>query len=70
MISQQRDIFYYDVQYCYERALDVSECVDYLIEIRRKQMNEFVKGALCLGLVVILFLLADYFQINSFKDLF
>ena len=26
--------FYYDVQYCYERALDVSECVDYLIEIQ------------------------------------
>ena len=26
--------FYYDVQYCYERALDVSECVDYLIELQ------------------------------------
>ena len=26
--------FYYDVQYCYERALDVSECIDYLIEIQ------------------------------------
>ena len=26
--------FYYDVQYCYEWALDVSECVDYLIEIQ------------------------------------
>ena len=33
-------------------------------------MNEFLKGVVCLGLVVILFLLADYFQINSFKDLF
>ena len=33
-------------------------------------MVEFVKGVVCLGLVVILFLLADYFQINSFKDLF
>ncbi len=33
-------------------------------------MNEFMKGVVCLGLVVILFLLADYFQINSFKDLF
>lgn len=33
-------------------------------------MSEFVKGVVCLGLVVILFLLADYFQINSFKDLF
>ena len=33
-------------------------------------MNEFLKGVLCLGLIVILFLLADYLQINSFKDLF
>ena len=33
-------------------------------------MNEFIKGVLCLGIAVILFLLADYFQINSFKDLF
>ena len=33
-------------------------------------MVEFVKGVLLLGLVVILFLLADYFQINSFNDLF
>ena len=33
-------------------------------------MNEFAKGVLCLGLVVMLFLLADYLQINSFKDLF
>ena len=33
-------------------------------------MNEFLKGVLCLGIAVILFLLADYFQINSFKDLF
>ena len=28
--------FYYDVQYCYERALDVSECIDYLITIKEK----------------------------------
>ena len=28
--------FYYDVQYCYEMALDVSECVYYLIEIKEK----------------------------------
>ena len=28
--------FYYDVLCCYERALDVSECVDYLIEIKEK----------------------------------
>ena len=33
-------------------------------------MGEFVKGVLCLSLVVILFLLADYFQINNFGDLF
>ena len=33
-------------------------------------MNEFMKGVVCLGLVVILFLLADYLEINSFKDLF
>ena len=26
--------FYYDVQYCYERVLDVSECIDYLIELQ------------------------------------
>ena len=28
--------FYYDVQDCYERGLDVGECVDYLIEIKEK----------------------------------
>ena len=33
-------------------------------------MVEFVKGLLLLGLVVILFLLADYFQVDSFKELF
>ena len=33
-------------------------------------MNEFVKGVLCLGLAIVLLLLADYFQINSLKDLF
>ena len=33
-------------------------------------MNEFMKGAVCLGLVTILFLLADYLEINSLKDLF
>ena len=26
--------FYYDVQDCYERGLDVGECVDYLIELQ------------------------------------
>lgn len=26
--------FYYDVQYCYERMLDVSECIDELIELQ------------------------------------
>ena len=33
-------------------------------------MNEFLKGVLCLGLAVILFLLADYFQVDSFRELF
>ena len=33
-------------------------------------MNEFMKGVVCLGLVVILFLIADYLEINSFKELF
>ena len=33
-------------------------------------MGEFVKGVVCLGLAVVLFLLADYFKINNFKDLF
>ena len=32
-ISTTED-FYYDVQYCYERMLDVSECIDELIEIQ------------------------------------
>lgn len=26
--------FYFDVQYCYERMLDVSECIDELIEMK------------------------------------
>ena len=34
--------FYYDVQHCYERMLDVSECVDYLIEIKEKT-NERIR---------------------------
>ena len=33
-------------------------------------MNEFMKGLLLLGLVVILFLLADYFKVDNLKDLF
>lgn len=33
-------------------------------------MGEFVKGVLLLGLAVVLFLLADYLEINSFKELF
>ena len=33
-------------------------------------MNEFAKGVLCLGLAVILFLLADYFKVDNLKDLF
>ena len=34
--------FYYDVQYCYERMLDVGKCVDYLIKIKEK-INEVFK---------------------------
>ena len=33
--------FYYDVQYCYEMALDVSECIDELIEIKEKTNEVF-----------------------------
>ena len=33
-------------------------------------MSEFVKGLVCLGIVVVLFLLADYLEINSFGELF
>ena len=33
-------------------------------------MNEFVKGLLLLGIVVVLFLLADYFKVDNLKDLF
>ena len=33
-------------------------------------MSEFIKGLVCLGITVVLFLIADYFNINSFKELF
>ena len=33
-------------------------------------MVEFVKGLLLLGLIVILFLLADYFKVDNLKELF
>ena len=33
-------------------------------------MSEFTKGVLCLGLAIVLFLIADYLEINSFKELF
>ena len=26
--------FYYDIQHCYQRMLNASECVDYLIELQ------------------------------------
>ena len=26
--------FYYDIQHCYERGLDINECIDELIEIQ------------------------------------
>ncbi len=32
-ISTTED-FYYNIQYCYERMLDVSECVDELVEMQ------------------------------------
>ena len=32
--------FYYDIKYCYERGLNVSECVDELIEMQGE--NEWV----------------------------
>ena len=56
--------YYYDVI----NELHSGNCR--LIKLRSKTMNEFMKGVVCLGLVVILFLLADYLEINSFKDLF
>ena len=28
--------FYYDIQYCYERGLDINECIDELIKIKEK----------------------------------
>ena len=31
-------------------------------------MNEFIKGVLCLGLVVILFLLADIYDVTEKRD--
>ena len=33
--------FYYDVQHCFEIMLNVSECVDYLIEIKEKTNEVF-----------------------------
>ena len=33
-------------------------------------MPEFIKGVICLGMAVILFLLADYFKVDNLKDLF
>ena len=33
-------------------------------------MVEFVKGVVWLGLVVVLFVLADYFKVDNLKDLF
>ena len=33
-------------------------------------MSEFLKGVLCLGLTIILFLIADYLQVDNLKDLF
>ena len=33
-------------------------------------MVEFTKGVICLGMAVVLFLLADYFKVDNLKDLF
>ena len=33
-------------------------------------MNEFVKGALCLGLAAILFILVDIYDIKHFSEVF
>ena len=33
-------------------------------------MNEFMKGAICLGMTVVLFILADYFKVDNLKELF
>ena len=33
-------------------------------------MSEFIKGVVCLGLVVILFLLADVYDIKHFSEVF
>ena len=48
----------------------LEKCVDNLIEMQGEIMSEFIKGVLCLVLAVILFLLAGYLEINSFKELF
>ena len=34
--------FYYNIQHCYEIMLNVSECVDYLIEIK-EETNERIR---------------------------
>ncbi len=34
--------FYYNIQHCYERGLDINECVDELIEIK-EEMDEILK---------------------------
>ncbi len=33
-------------------------------------MNDFVKGLVCLGLAVVLFLLADIYDIEHFSEVF
>ena len=34
--------FYYNIQHCYERALDVGKCVDNLIELQGEN-NEWIR---------------------------
>ena len=33
-------------------------------------MNEFMKGVICLGMVVVLFLLVDIYDIKHFSEVF
>ena len=40
-ISMTED-FYYNIQDCYERGLDINECVDELIKIK-EEVNEILK---------------------------
>ena len=57
-----------------QEGLTESDAVKYLNDINYKacvgEVSDFIKGLLLLGLAVILFLLADYLQVDNFKELF